>query len=135
MYIELYDLMYLSALQKGDCDVEISLKSDNSNAEQTRQVLRGEFKTYKNRLNKTNDNFFHRTKALYNQMIRKYKIYGQYRNKDRLLTIYWNFFNRFFTPDNKCTWRILCRCGSCNPMSKLITTENSDCINRLKTID
>ena len=80
-------------------------------------------------MTKTDDNFFHRTKALHNQMIRKYKIYGHYLNKDRLLKIYWNCFNRFFTPDSNCTWRILCRCGSCNPMSKLIT----GCINRVKT--
>ena len=35
MYIELHDLMYLLALQKGDYDVDISLESDNSNVEQT----------------------------------------------------------------------------------------------------
>ena len=110
MYIELHDLLYLLALQKGDYDVDISLESDNSNAEQTRQVLRGELKTDKHRLTKTEDNFFHRTKTLSNQMIRKYKSYGQHLNKDRLLKIYCNFFHRFFTPDNKCTWRILCRC-------------------------
>ena len=45
MYIELHDLLYLLPLQKGDYDVGISLVSDNSNAEQTRQVLRREFKT------------------------------------------------------------------------------------------
>ena len=50
MYIELHDLLYILALQKGDYDVDISLESDNSNAEETTtQVLRGEFKTDKNR--------------------------------------------------------------------------------------
>ena len=67
MYIELHDLLYFLALQKEDYDVEISLESGNSNAEQTRQVLRGEFKTDKNRLTKADDNFFHRTKSIYNQ--------------------------------------------------------------------
>ena len=65
MYIELHDLLYILALQKGDYDVDISLESEHSNVEETTtQVLRGEFKTDKNRLAKTENNFFHRTKTL-----------------------------------------------------------------------
>ena len=76
----------------------------------------GEFKTDKNHLTKTYDNFFHRTKSLYNQMIRKYKSYGQYLKKDRLLKLFWNFFNTFSTPDNKWT----CKCAPLQPKKNVI---------------
>ena len=84
MYIELHYLLYLLALQKRYYDAAISPESDNSNAEQTRQVLRGEFKSDENRLTKIEDNNIHRTKAVQSndQKIQK------------------NFFNRFFTPNN-----------------------------------
>ena len=120
MHIELHHLLYLLAMQKTDYDLDISLESDNSNAEQTRLVFRGEFKVDKSRLTNTDNNFFKDQSTLQSND-QKTQIYGQNLNKGRLLKIYWNFFNRFFTPDNNCTCRILCRCGSCNPLSKLIT--------------
>ena len=116
LYIELHDLLYLLAIMRGDYDTTIDLQEKPP--ETTRQDTRGEFKIAKSRLQKTDDNFFRRTKSLYNLVIKVYKDYGQYLNKQTLLKIY-NFFEKSFAENNKCTWRILCRCGHCNPLNKI----------------
>ena len=117
LYIELHDLLYLLAIMRGDYDTTVNLQENPP--ETTRQDTRGEFKIAKSRLQKTDDNFFRRTKSLYNLVIRVYKDYGQYLNKQTLLKIYYNFFEKSFAENNKCTWRILCRCGHCNPLNKI----------------
>ena len=71
------------------------------------------------RLTKSDDEFFQRTVILYNYVLRALK--GARPSKTTLTQIYWNFFNKRYSQTDKCTWKILCRCGNCNTMTKLMT--------------
>ena len=115
-YAKLHDILYLLAIMRGEYD-NTFLRSTRKPPEATRQDTRGEFKIPKSCLQKT-DNFFRRLKSLYNLVIRVYKDYVQYLNKITLLRIYYKFFEKSFTENYKCTQRIFCRCGHCNPLNK-----------------
>ena len=65
LYIEMYDLLYLIALKQVKYDVELS-NLDSIQESTTRQHSRGELQINKNRLVRSDENFFHRTKILYN---------------------------------------------------------------------
>ena len=92
-------------------EYEITLDLQEKLPEATGQGTRGEIEIPNSPSQKAGDNFFRRTKALYNLFIRLYKNYGQYLNKKTLLRIYYKFFKKPFTKNYKCIWRILCRRG------------------------
>ena len=118
LYVEIHDLLMLLSIKTGEFDGESSLENETI-CDNTRQSNRGEFKLSKPRLNKTNENFFRRTKLLYNYVLRVYESFGIFLNKATIQNIYWNFFTKQYTEENKCIWRVICRCGNCNPLSKI----------------
>ena len=59
----MHDLLMLLSIKTGEFDVESSTENETI-CDTTRQSNRGEFKLSKPRLNKTNENFFRRTKLL-----------------------------------------------------------------------
>ena len=79
LYVELHDLLMLLSIKTGEFDVESSIEIETI-CDNTRQSNRGEFKLSKP-LNKTNENFFRRTKLLYNYVFRVYKSFGKFLNK------------------------------------------------------
>ena len=118
LYVEMHDLPMLLSIKTGEFDVESSIENEKI-CDTTRQSNRGEFKFSKPRLNKTNENFLRRTKLLYNYVLRVNESFGKYLNKATIQNIYWNFFTKQYTEENKCTWRVICRCGNCNSLSKI----------------
>ena len=79
LYGEMHDLlMYLSL---GNSKYDISIAVESSKEEKTRQHSRGEHAVNKNRLNKSVENFFHRTKLLHNIVIEHYEEYGNQLDK------------------------------------------------------
>ena len=73
--------LYLMALKQGKYDVELS-NVDSIQESTTRQHSRGELQINKNRLVRSDENFFHRTKILYNLVLKVYSNYGRSLNKN-----------------------------------------------------
>ena len=74
LYIEMHDLLYLIAFKQGKYDVELS-KLDSIQESTTCQHSRGELQINKNRLVRSDKIFFHRTKVLYNSVLKVYSNY------------------------------------------------------------
>ena len=71
--------------------------------ETTRQTERGEYRITKVKINKTNDNFFRRTKLFINYVSRVENGYWKTLNKITLQRIYRKFFSNPYVKENKCT--------------------------------
>ena len=123
LYIEMHDLLYLIALRQGKFDVELS-NLDSIQESTTRQQSRGELQINKNRLLRSEENFFQRTKILYNLVLKVYSNDGRSLNKNTVLKILWHYFCNQYTEENKCTWRNVCKCGNCNSIRKLMNLYN-----------
>ena len=119
----MYHLILLIALKQGKYDVELS-NLDSTQESTTRQHSRGENQINKNRLVRSDEYFFHRTKIVYNLMLKVYSNYGRSLNKNTLSKIFWNYFCNQYTEENKCTWRIVCKCGYCNNNQNLMNLDN-----------
>ena len=64
LYVEMHDLLLLLSLLDNKFDIKVTFEYHDF--EKTRQSARGELKIAKNPLRKTDENFLHRTKLLYN---------------------------------------------------------------------
>ena len=64
LYVEMHDLLLLLSLLDNKFDVKINFEFQDF--VKTRQSARWELKIAKNHLRKTDDNFLHRAKLLYN---------------------------------------------------------------------
>ena len=64
LYVEMHDLLIYFSLVNSKYNILVAVES--SEEEKTRQHSRGEHAVNKNRLNKSDENFFHRTKLLQN---------------------------------------------------------------------
>ena len=106
----MHDLLCLIALKQGKYDVELS--NLDSIQEST------------NRLVRSDEIFFHWTKTLYNFVLKVYSNYGRSLNKNAVSKTFWHFFRNQYKEKNKCTWRIVCKCGNCNINQKLMNLDN-----------
>ena len=86
---------------------------------ETRQ--KQEFELPKHRLHKSDENFFFRATKLFNIISRTTE---KPMTKKLLTEMYQNYFHRSYNELDSCTWRLLCNCGICNPMKKLVPNEN-----------
>ena len=83
LYIEMHDVLYPMASKQGKYDVELS-NFDSIQASTTRQHSRGQLQINKNRLVRSDENFFDRTKILYKLVLKVYSNYGRSLNKNFL---------------------------------------------------
>ena len=86
---------------------------------ETRQ--KQEFELPKLRLHKSDENFFFRATKLFNIISRTTE---KPMTKKLLTEMYQNYFHRSYNELDSCTWRLLCNCGICKPMKKLVPNEN-----------
>ena len=86
---------------------------------ETRQ--KQEFELPKHRLHKSDENFFFRATKLFNIISRTTE---KPMTKKLLTEMYQNYFHRSYNELDSCTWRLLCNCGICKPMKKLVPNEN-----------
>ena len=119
MYIELHDILFLQSVMDGKYSVSedsipISLREST-----TRQC--SEFELNKNRISKTDENFWTRAPKLFNIL---HKQFRDNPTKKQLTESYFNYFENSYNQLDTCTWRVLCSCGSCNPYQKLMPAEN-----------
>ena len=119
LYVEMHDLLMYLSLVNSKYDISIAVES--SKEEKTRQHSRGEYAVNKNRLNKSDENFFPRTKLLHNIVIKHYEEYGNKLDKKSINKLYWDYFVRKFNYLNRFTWRIIRKCNHCNNWKKLET--------------
>ena len=87
--------------------------------------------TYLQPPTKSDHKFFQRTMIIYNYVLRALK--GARPAKTTLTQIHRNFFNKRYSQIDKCTWKILCRCGNCNTMTRLTIWDWTD--NWEETLD
>ena len=99
LYVEMLDLLLLLSIIRGDHDVVIN--DIEEAVETTRQTERGECQITKAIINKTNNNFFRRTKLLFNYVSRVANDYEKTLNKYTLPKIYSSFFTYHFVQQNK----------------------------------
>ena len=111
LFIEMHDVLIGLAMLQNNYDIEIGKALQNAR-DLTRQSQSVELPKVRTRLQKTDDNFFARTKRLYNCLIRACPRLYEKPDKRTLADIYANFFKRKHIERNKCTWRLLCRCGN-----------------------
>ena len=114
MYMELHDLLLLLSIMKGNYNIRRS-KIPNIKLTETRQ--NNEFEIPKHRLRKCDENFWTRATRLYN-IVRKTT--DKPLSKKLLTQLYTSFFHRRYNELDSCSWRILCNCGNCNPLKKLV---------------
>ena len=93
LYVEMHDLLMLLSIKTGEFDVESSIENETI-CDNTRHSNQDEFKLSKPRLNKTNENFFRRTKLLYNYVPCVYESFGKFLNRATIQNIYWNLFTK-----------------------------------------
>ena len=118
LYMEMHDILMLLAMLNDNYDVVPNETLPHA-YDSTRQFQRGELPIAQTRLQKTVDNFFTRTKRLYNYLIYACPSFYQKPDKTTLTDIYHTFFQKKYNETNTCTWRLLCRCGNCNIFEKL----------------
>ena len=116
----MHDLLLFISIVRNNYEVDINQYAKNTK-NSTRQNERNEYQIPKTRLKKTNSDFFIRCPALFNVIIRHTSKQLIDIQKSDIAEIYWKFFERYSEMDS-CTWRIMCRCGNCNPNGK---TQNS----------
>ena len=118
MYMEMHDVLYLLSILEGNYYVpEDKLPKRKEN--ETRQ--KQEFELPKHRLHKSDENFFFRATKLFNIISRTTE---KPMTKKLLTEMYQNYFHRSYNELDSCTWRLLCNCGICKPMKKLVPNEN-----------
>ena len=88
LYVEMHGLLMYLSLVKSQYDISIAVES--SKEAKTRQHSRGEHAVNKNRLNISDENFFHRTKLLHNIVIKHYEEYGNQLDKKSISKLYWD---------------------------------------------
>ena len=118
LYVEKHDIMMPLVILKDNEDVPLETNTRKA-YDVTRQFQRSELPIAHTRLLKTNENYFICTQNLYNCLIRACPAFHQRSDKTTLIDIYRDYFKRMFNEINKCTWRLICKCGNCNVYVKL----------------
>ena len=87
----MHDLLFLLSMRNRDYDMEETLDKNDSLGN-TKQNQGGEYRLYKSRLMKTDDNFSQRTKLLFNYVSGTCPNFGNKLNKNTLQKMYSYFF-------------------------------------------
>ena len=119
MYIELHDILFLQSVMDGKYSVSENSIPISLRESTTRQC--SEFELNKNRIIKTDENFWTRAPKFFNIL---HKQFRDNPTKKQLTESYFNYFENSYNQLDTCTWRVLFSCGSCNPYQKLMPAEN-----------
>ena len=88
-YLELHNLLLFLAITCNEFDIPTNFKTLKD--KRTRQHCRGELKIEYKRLVKSDENYFHQTKQLYNLVNRIIQKIGDNLNKHTITKAYWHF--------------------------------------------
>ena len=119
LYDELRSLLLYCSTFDGEYNTEsinfINIKYN----ERTRQSTNNEIVRQKNRLHKTDENFWH--SSFFFQIVSKSdSLQERIRRNTRIMRTYWNFFHEPYNEHNLCNSRILCFGRNCSTHNKLI---------------
>ena len=118
-YFELHDLLTLLTLLGGNYNINLPIKL-NECAVRTRQNEL--IAIDKTRTKKADENFWIRSSKLLNIIIKSANIEIKQIDKQYLTKVYWNYFENCYSEVNSCSWTLLCNCGSCNTIQKVINS-------------
>ena len=119
LYAELQCLLLFCSILDGSYDIDHTNYINVNSNHRTRQGSNHDILVNKNRLRKTDENFWHRSAILYNIVSKSVNLLEPTGRKRRITKVYRNFFLGQYSETNSCTWRILCYCRNCNPQQKL----------------
>ena len=119
LYAELQCLLLFCSILDGSYDIDHTNYINVNSNHRTRQGTNHDILVNKNRLRKTDENFWHRSAILYNIVSKSVNLLEPTGRKRRITKVYRNFFLGQYSETNSCTWRILCYCRNCNPQQKL----------------
>ena len=126
MYFEIHDLLLLLKPLDRDYEVRTDDVIKITEMKTTAQAFRNELKITETKHSKCNDNFFRHAAILHNMFLRFTKPLKLPMDKNTIMRIYWQYFDNCFFENLPCTWRLLCKCGNCNPLGKLKTIQDQN---------
>ena len=115
LYIQINDLMTLSKINSSSFDFDWFALVTNTNIADHGCSMRISqlFKLPRNRLVKTNRNFWHRTPRLANALLSWVKFMQNKGLKSRLLNFIWSYSKNNYNIDDPCSWRMACSISNC----------------------
>ena len=118
-YFELYDLLTLLTLLGGNYNINLPIKLNECAVNTRQNELIAIDKT---RTKKADENFWIRSSKLLNITVKNANIEIKQIDKQYLTKIYWNYFENRNSEVNSCSWTLLCNCGSCNTIQKVVNS-------------
>ena len=120
MKFELHNALLLLSIMQGKYNIRkpVSIKNNPGNDINTRQTSGSKIYIEKKRGKKADENFWKRSSRLLNIITKNANYEISELTKPALTKSYWKFFEHY-SGINSCTWRIICKCGNCNPMQKI----------------
>ena len=76
----------------------------------------------KTRTKKADKNFWIRSIKLLNIIIKNANIEIKEIDEQYLAKVYWNYFENCYSEGNSCSWTLLCNCGSCSTIQKVVNS-------------
>ena len=119
MYMEVHDILYLISVVEGNYEAK-NMPVTKSRGRLTRQQT--ELYIPQQRLKKCDENFWIRAPKLLN-LVQRSLFANEIINKKRIAKLYHAFFRDRFNEIDSYSWRVLCPCGNCNPLKKLVLLE------------
>ena len=118
-YFELHDLLTLLTLLGGNYNINLPIKLNECAVNTRQNELIAIDKT---RTKKADENFWIRSSKLLNIIIKRANIEIKQIDKQYLTKVYWNYFENCYSEVNSFSWTLLCNCGSCNAIQKVVNS-------------
>ena len=118
-YFELHDLLTLLTLLGGNYNIILPIKLNECAVNIRQNELIAIDKT---RTKKVYENFWIRSSKLLNIIIKSANIEIKQIDKQYLTKVYWNYVENCYSEVNSCPWTLLCNCGSCNTIQKVVNS-------------
>ena len=120
LHLQICDLLTMSKIVSNHYDFDWFAHVNFNDSLNTRSGKSVCLSVPRVRLAKSRQNFFHRI----TRMINSLPLWVDYLNsiglKQRIIKLFWMFFNCYYSTENACTWVINCDCNTCICNSSLV---------------
>ena len=118
-YFELHDLLTLLTLLGGNYNINLTIQLNECVVNNRQNELIAIDKPCTKR---ADGNCWIRSSKLLNIIIKSANIEIKQIDKQNLTKYYWNYFRNCYSEVNSCSWTLLCNCGSCNTIQKVVNS-------------
>ena len=118
-YFELHELLTLLTMLGGNYNINLPIYLNKCAVNTRQNELIAIDKT---RTKKADENFWIRSSKLLNIIIKSANIEIKQIDKQYLTKIYWNYFENCYFEVDSCSWTLLCNCGRCNKIQKVVNS-------------